>query len=135
MKAINRYLPSPLEIENKGADPKDSEKIILLESDASKPFVGMAFKIVDDEYGQLTYTRVYQGTVKKGEQYYNQRTGRKERFSRIVRMHSDKREEVDEATAGDIIAIMGYRLCQWRHLLLGTQFLCPRKYLCRRSGD
>ncbi len=107
LKAINRYLPSPLEIENKGTSMKGEDEVMILESDASKPFVGMAFKIVDDEYGQLTYTRVYQGTVKKGEQYYNQRTGRKERFSRIVRMHSDKREEVDEALAGDIIAIMG----------------------------
>jgi elongation factor G len=67
----------------------------------------MAFKIVDDEYGQLTYTRVYQGTVSKGEAYFNQRTGKKERFSRIVRMHSDKREEIDKAEAGDIVAIMG----------------------------
>ena len=67
----------------------------------------MAFKIVDDEYGQLTFTRIYQGTMKKGEQYYNQRTGKKERFSRIVRMHSDKREEIDTASAGDIVAIMG----------------------------
>jgi elongation factor G len=67
----------------------------------------MAFKIVDDPYGQLTFTRVYQGTVHKGEQYYNQRTGRKERFSRIVRMHSDKRDEIDSASAGDIVAIMG----------------------------
>ena len=58
----------------------------------------MAFKIVDDPFGQLTFTRIYQGTIKKGETYYNQRTGRKaERFSRIVRMHSDKREEIDEA--------------------------------------
>ena len=67
----------------------------------------MAFKIVDDEYGQLTYTRIYQGTIRKGESYFNQRTGKKERFGRIVRMHSDKREEINEASAGDIVAIMG----------------------------
>ena len=67
----------------------------------------MAFKIVDDEFGQLTYTRVYQGTVAKGETYFNQRTGKKERFSRIVKMHADKREEIDKAEAGDIVAIMG----------------------------
>ena len=78
-----------------------------LESDVDKPLVAMAFKITDDEYGQLTYTRIYQGKVKKGETYYNQRTGKKERFSRIVRMHSDKREEIDQADAGDIVAIMG----------------------------
>ena len=67
----------------------------------------MAFKIVEDPYGQLTFTRIYQGTLTKGEQYYNQRTGRKERLSRIVRMHSDKRAEIDTASAGDIVAIMG----------------------------
>ncbi|MGI9455529.1 MAG: elongation factor G [Aeoliella sp.] len=107
LDAINRYLPSPLEIENKGTDTKGEGKTIVLESDSTKPFVGMAFKITDDEYGQLTYTRIYQGKIAKGETYFNQRTGRKERFSRIVRMHSDKREEIDEASAGDIVAIMG----------------------------
>ena len=78
-----------------------------LEPDKSKPFVGMAFKIVEDPFGQLTFMRIYQGTVKKGGTYFNQRTSRKERFSRIVRMHSDKREEIDEAYAGDIVAVMG----------------------------
>ena len=67
----------------------------------------MAFKIVEDPFGQFTFMRVYQGTIEKGEMYFNQRTGRKERFSRIVRMHADKREEIDAAEAGDIVAIMG----------------------------
>ena len=67
----------------------------------------MAFKIVDDEFGQLTFTRIYQGTVEKGGSYFNQRTGKKDRFSRIVKMHADKREEIDSAEAGDIVAIMG----------------------------
>ncbi|QDU86822.1 Elongation factor G [Pirellulimonas nuda] len=107
LDAIMRYLPSPPEITNRANDPKNEGERFILESDPSKPFVGMAFKIVDDEYGQLTYTRIYQGTIKKGEAYFNQRTGRKERFSRIVRMHSDKREEIDEAFCGDIVAIMG----------------------------
>ena len=107
MDAINRYLPSPLEREITANDYHDPEKKIPLASDPEKPFVGMAFKIVDDEYGQLTFTRIYQGTINKGEQYYNQRTGKKERFSRIVKMHSDKREEVNSASAGDIVAIMG----------------------------
>ena len=67
----------------------------------------MAFKIVDDEFGQLTFTRIYQGKIEKGGTYYNQRTGKKERFGRIVKMHADKREEIDLAEAGDIVAIMG----------------------------
>lgn len=107
LDAICRYLPSPTERENIGNDPKEDGKKIVIDSDASKPLVAMAFKITDDEYGQLTYTRIYQGKVEKGGTYFNQRTNKKERFSRIVRMHSDKREEIDSATAGDIVAIMG----------------------------
>jgi elongation factor G len=107
LDAITRYLPSPPEITNTGTDPQDSNKKIVLESDQTLPLVAMGFKITDDEYGQLTYTRIYQGKVEKGGTYYNQRTGKKERFSRLVKMHSDKREEINTATAGDIIAIMG----------------------------
>ncbi len=107
LDAVARYLPSPLEREIKGRDPKDETKRIELEADPSRPFVGMAFKIADDPFGQLTFMRIYQGTISKGETYVNQRTGRKERFSRLVRMHSDKREEIDSASAGDIIAVMG----------------------------
>jgi elongation factor G len=108
LDAIVRYLPSPLAAPpNKGTNPQDPDKIIELKPDPSLPFVGMAFKIVDDEFGQLTFTRIYQGTIEKGGSYYNQRTSKKERFGRIVKMHADKREEVDTATAGDIVAIMG----------------------------
>jgi elongation factor G len=107
MDAVVRYLPSPLDAPVQGKDPKDQEKIIKLEPDPAKPFVGMAFKIMDDEFGQLTFTRIYQGKIEKGGTYYNQRTGKKERFGRIVKMHADKREEIDSATAGDIVAIMG----------------------------
>jgi elongation factor G len=107
LDAITRYLPSPLEAPAKGKDPKDQTKIIELKPENDLPFVGMAFKIVDDEFGQLTFTRIYQGKIEKGGTYYNQRTGKKERFGRIVKMHADKREEVDMAEAGDIIAIMG----------------------------
>jgi elongation factor G len=104
---VVQFLPSPLEREINAKDYKDAEKAYELTPDPKQPFVGMAFKIVDDPFGQLTFMRLYQGTIKKGETYYNQRTGRAERFSRIVRMHSEKREEVDFAEAGDIIAIMG----------------------------
>jgi len=107
LDAVLRYLPSPLDREISGRDPADENKRIELKPDSEAPFVGMAFKIVDDPFGQLTFMRVYQGTIAKGETYVNQRTGRKERFSRIVRMHSDKREEIDTAKAGDIIAVMG----------------------------
>ena len=107
LDAVNRYLPSPLDREIYGRDPSDEEKKIELKPDPKAPFVGMGFKIVDDPFGQLTFMRIYQGTIEKGGTYVNQRTGRSERFSRIVRMHSDKREEIDSASAGDIVAIMG----------------------------
>ncbi|TWU00404.1 Elongation factor G [Botrimarina colliarenosi] len=107
LDGITRYLPSPTEVTNYGNDPAEEGKKIRLEPDPNKPLVSMGFKITDDEYGQLTYTRIYQGAIEKGNSYFNQRTGRKERFSRLVRMHSDKREEIDRAEAGDIIAVMG----------------------------
>jgi elongation factor G len=107
LDAVNRYLPSPLDREVYGRDPSDESKKIELKPEPKSPFVGMAFKIVDDPFGQLTFMRIYQGTIEKGGTYVNQRTGRSERFSRIVRMHSDKREEIDSASAGDIVAVMG----------------------------
>jgi elongation factor G len=88
------------------SSPKLEETITLV-ADESAPLVAMAFKIVDDAFGQLTFTRIYQGTLQKGATYYNQRTRRKERFSRIFHMHAEKREEVESAQAGDIVAVMG----------------------------
>lgn len=107
LDAIIRYLPSPLEREISAKVWDKPEEIMPLAPENDKPFVGMAFKIVEDPFGQLTFLRVYQGQVKKGEMYYNQRTGKKDRFSRIVKMHAEKREEIDVAEAGDIVAIMG----------------------------
>jgi elongation factor G len=107
LDAVERYLPSPLDREISAKKVGDETQKIALKPDPSAPLVGMAFKIVEDPFGQLTFMRVYQGKIEKGEMYVNQRTGRKERFSRIVRMHADKREEVDVAEAGDIVAIMG----------------------------
>jgi elongation factor G len=107
LDAIVRYLPSPLEREIVASEPGNPDVAVPLCPDHEAPFVGMAFKLVDESFGQLTFMRIYQGTVTKGKTYYNQRTGRKDRFSRLLRMHADKREEIDEATAGDIIAVMG----------------------------
>jgi elongation factor G len=107
LDAIVRYLPSPLERQVQALKFDNPSEKFPLEPDPTKPFVGMAFKIVEDPFGQLTFLRVYQGKIEKGQLYYNQRTGRKDRFSRIVKMHADKREEIDSAEAGDIVAIMG----------------------------
>ncbi len=107
LDAVLRYLPNPAERDIKARKVGDETQKLDLKPDPNLPFVGMAFKIVEDPFGQLTFMRIYQGKISKGEMYINQRTGKKERFSRIVRMHADKREEIESAEAGDIVAIMG----------------------------
>jgi elongation factor G len=107
LDGIVRYLPSPLDRENYALAHDEAETKIPLTASPDDPTVAMAFKIVEDPYGALTFMRIYQGKFVKGEMYYNQRSGRKERFSRIVRMHADQREDVDEAVAGDIVAVLG----------------------------
>jgi elongation factor G len=79
----------------------------VLTTSPSDPLVAMAYKTVVETFGQLTYFRVYQGSIVKGESYTNQRTGKKIRFGRLVRMHADQREDVDRAEAGDIVAVVG----------------------------
>jgi elongation factor G len=109
LDAVVRLLPSPLDCETK-AFAKNSEgetQEITLTPDPKLTTVAMAFKIVEDTYGTLTFMRLYQGRFVKGGTYHNQRTGRKERFSRILRMHADQREDIDEANAGDIVAVLG----------------------------
>jgi elongation factor G len=107
LDAVVRYLPNPLERKVIAKTWSNPDEKFDLEANPAKPLVAMAFKIVDDPFGQLTFMRIYQGTLKKGEAYINQRTSQKQRFSRIVRMHADKREEIDSADAGDIVAVMG----------------------------
>ena len=106
LDAIVRYLPNPIERESFALSHGDEEKMPLV-PDSTKPTVAMAFKIVEDPYGALTFMRVYQGGFKKGESYYNQRNGKKDRFGRILKMHADSREDVDFAKAGDIVAVIG----------------------------
>jgi elongation factor G len=107
LDAIVDYLPSPLVRKMTAMSFDENESEITLKTDPDEPFVGMAFKIVDEAFGQLTYLRLYQGTIERGGTYVNQRTGRRERFSRLFRMHADKREEIETAVAGDIVAVMG----------------------------
>ncbi|MCX7424037.1 MAG: elongation factor G [Planctomycetia bacterium] len=107
LDAVVRYLPSPLESEAKAFAHRDPQRPVRLVPDPAAPTVAMAFKIVEDPFGTLTFMRVYQGKFVKGASYFNQRSGRKERFSRIVRMHADQRQDVDVALAGDIVAVLG----------------------------
>jgi len=107
LDAVCRYLPSPLDRMAYAKDNENEGAEVALSSDPDATPVAMAFKIVDESFGQLTYTRVYQGTIRKGRTYLNSRTQRKQRVGRILRMHADEREDIDQAVAGDIVALMG----------------------------
>ena len=101
------YLPAPNEIKNEALDLDNNEEKIELLTDPSKPFVGLAFKLEDGRFGQLTYMRVYQGTVKKGEFIYNAKSKKKIKVPRLVRMHANEMHDIDEASSGDIVALFG----------------------------
>lgn len=115
LDAVTMYLPCPTDVEVFANDnSKDAEldedgnpPQVKLTNDNKDPMVAMAFKTVVETFGQLTYMRIYQGTIKKGETYINARTGQSTRFGRLVRMHSNDREDIDSAGAGDIIAVVG----------------------------
>ena len=108
LDAINHYLPSPLEAEpTEAADLANGGSKVLLDTDPEKPTVAMAFKLTKEQFGQLTYARIYQGKLRKGEQLVNTRTGKKLRVGRMVRMHANDRDNIDYAEAGDIVAMIG----------------------------
>jgi elongation factor G len=107
LDAVNAYLPSPADVENTAIDLSNDEMPIALEPCPNKPLVAVGFKLEDGRYGQLTYVRVYQGALRKGMNIVNSRTGRKHRVGRLVRMHADSMEDIQESTAGDIVALFG----------------------------
>jgi elongation factor G len=107
LNAVTRYLPNPQEIDNRALDLDNEEKEVQLYTDVSKPLVALAFKLEDGRYGQLTYMRVYQGTMKKGEFIVNTTNGKKLKVPRLVKMNSDDMQDVEVAYAGDIVALFG----------------------------
>ena len=107
LDAVNDYLPCPTEVENIALDLDKDEAEVKVSNDPADPMVALAFKLEDGRYGQLTYVRTYQGTLKKGDSIFNSRTGKKVKVGRLVRMHSDEMEEIDLCGSGDIVALFG----------------------------
>jgi elongation factor G len=111
LDAVVDYLPSPLDVPPiQGVDIDDPEKVLVRHASDKEPFAALVFKIMTDPYvGQLAFFRVYSGTLKSGESVYNVAKGRKERVGRLLRMHANKREEIQEILAGDICAAVGLK--------------------------
>jgi len=111
LDAVISYLPNPTEVDNfalkESLNGEQARVLMNPERSANSPFVALAFKLEQGKFGQLTYLRVYQGTVKKGDTVWNTRTGKKTRLSRLVQMHSNNMKDVDEVFAGDICAVFG----------------------------
>ena len=107
LNAVNELLPCPEDIENQALDTDKDETPVRLTTDPAAPLVALAFKLEDRVYGQLTYIRVYQGSLAKGDTIVNVRTGKKIKVGRVVRMHSDQMEEIETIPAGYIGALFG----------------------------
>ena len=107
LDAVIAYLPDPTEVENTAFDLDHDEELIVLAPDPEKPVVALAFKLEDGQYGQLTYIRIYQGSVKKGNELYNTRSRNKFRVGRLVRMHANSMEDIQIAGCGDMVALFG----------------------------
>jgi elongation factor G len=118
LDAVVDYLPNPTDVKPQPeidleGHPTGGYAVV----DPEKPLRALAFKIMDDKYGALTFTRIYSGTLSKGDTILNTYTGKTERVSRLVEMHADSREEIEKAQAGDIVAIVGMKNVQTGHTL------------------
>jgi len=107
LDAVESYLPCPTDVTNMALDLTEDEKEFAVTNDPKDPLIMLAFKLEDGRYGQLTYTRTYQGTLAKGDTIYNRRTGKKVKVGRLCRMHSNEMEEIDSCGSGDIVALFG----------------------------
>jgi len=118
LNAVVDYLPNPKEVKPQPeVDLEGNETGEFAQVDPEKPLRALAFKIMDDRFGALTFTRLYSGIISKGDTVLNTFTGKTERVSRLVEMHADSREERDTAQAGDIVAIVGMKNVQTGHTL------------------
>ena len=118
LNAVVDYLPNPTEVKPQpemDLEGNHTGQVVIVDPD--KPLRALAFKIMDDRFGALTFTRIYAGRIKKGDNVLNTFTGKTERIGRIVEMHADSREELDSAQAGDIIALLGMKNTRTGHTL------------------
>ncbi len=123
LDAVVDYLPNPTEIAPQAeVDLEGNETGVLAYVDPEKPLRSLAFKIMDDRFGALTFIRIYSGTLNKGDTILNTATGKTERVGRLVEMHADSREEISSAQAGDIVAIVGLKNVQTGHTLCDPKF-------------
>ena len=127
LDAVVRYLPNPADVENTALDLDDGEKPVRLSGDSAGPAVALAFKLEDGPYGQLTYIRLYQGALKKGEELYNTRSRQKFKVGRLVRMHADEMKDITTASSGDIVALFGIDCAS------GDTFVSPELNLAMTS--
>ncbi len=107
LDAVERFLPCPTDVTNMALDLKNEEKEFAVTNNPDDPLIMLAFKLEDGRYGQLTYTRTYQGKLAKGDMVYNSRTGKKTKIGRLCRMHSNEMEEIEACGSGDIVALFG----------------------------
>jgi len=107
LDAVTNYLPNPTEVKNFALDLDKNEEQIELSTSDKSPTVALGFKLEDGQYGQLTYVRVYQGMMKKGEELINTRSRKKFKVGRLVRMHAESMEDINEGYPGDIVALFG----------------------------
>ena len=126
LDAVVDYLPSPTEVDPQPlTNPETGEPTgEVAKVSADEPLKALAFKIMDDRFGALTFIRVYSGRMKKGDTILNSATGKTERIGRMVEMHADERNEIDSAQAGDIIAVVGMKNVQTGHTLCDPKHEC-----------
>lgn len=107
LNGVDEYLPNPSEVPYEALDLDNDEKSLPIVASDTAAFIALAFKLEDGQYGQLTYVRIYQGSIRKGLEVINSRTGKKFKIGRLIRMHSNSMEDIDFAPCGDIVALFG----------------------------